>query len=316
LRDTAIDELLEELADFDSSDPDAIKDFSDLCGDAERALFLFQTLIENEFGRQAKHQSDTRPLASRLTVQHRMHPTIAGIVTAAFYPDLSTDSAAVSRYSGPPPVASTDPARLPDVPVIWIDMPSLQHTPQMTIGERYPRYHNPDEVAAVLTVLSLIGVTADSRPSLAVLSPYTEQIRRLTTAIDSSRTTKLSSLDRFRTESKEGRLCHTVDSFQGSEADIVVISLVRNNQHGGLRAIGFLSDARRMNVLLSRARWRLVIVGSMQFLKEIAHQRLNVEDSARLQFLRDVLGHIQTQSAAGHMAIVPLQTLRGTGVKK
>lgn len=59
----------------------------------------------------------------------------------------------------------------------------------------------------------------------------------------------------------------TVDSFQGSEADLVVVSLVRNNDHVGRAALGILRDRRRMNVLLSRAKWQLVIVGSLQFLR-------------------------------------------------
>jgi AAA domain len=316
LRDTTIDELLDDVAEFDSADLDDVKHFTDLCGDAERALFLFQTLFETEIRRQERATGADPPLAIRLTVQHRMHPTIAGIISTAFYPDLKTDPTAASRYAGPSPVRSVEPARLPDLPVVWIDMPSLQHTPGMTKGDRYPRYHNPPEVAAVLTVLSLLAASQDAIPSLAVLSPYSQQVRRLGSAIDSERLGRLSQLASFRAESREGRLCHTVDSFQGSEADAVVISLVRNNQRGGLRALGFLSDPRRMNVLLSRAKWRLIIVGSMQFLREIAHQHLNIEDSARLGFFRKVLSYIEAQSASGSMAIVPWEKLKDGGDKK
>ena len=82
-----------------------------------------------------------------------------------------------------------------------------------------------------------------------------------------SRRGRLAGLAEFRT--KDGKpgtevseLVGTVDSFQGDEADIVVVSLVRNNHHSGSRALGFLSDERRMNVLLSRARWKLVVIGS------------------------------------------------------
>lgn len=57
----------------------------------------------------------------------------------------------------------------------------------------------------------------------------------------------------------------TVDEFQGSEADIVVVSLVRNNALVPWKSVGFLKERNRMNVLLSRAKQKLVIVGSWDF---------------------------------------------------
>jgi AAA domain len=83
----------------------------------------------------------------------------------------------------------------------------------------------------------------------------------------------------------------TVDSFQGSEADIVVISLVRNNDHVGRAALGILRDRRRMNVLLSRAKWKLVIVGSMEFLRVQGrrYRRHKKDDRAVPSFLAKML---------------------------
>ncbi|MGA2058567.1 MAG: AAA domain-containing protein [Bradyrhizobium sp.] len=65
------------------------------------------------------------------------------------------------------------------------------------------------------------------------------------------------------------RLGATVDEFQGSEADIVVASLVRNNDEKIGKGLGFLADDRRVNVLLSRARHKLVLVGSWSFLARL-----------------------------------------------
>jgi AAA domain len=67
---------------------------------------------------------------------------------------------------------------------------------------------------------------------------------------------------------QNGKWVGTVDSFQGNEADLVILSLVRNNAGSGARALGFLRDKRRMNVALSRAKSKLVIVGSLSFLCE------------------------------------------------
>ena len=55
-----------------------------------------------------------------------------------------------------------------------------------------------------------------------------------------------------------------------SEADVVVVSLVRNNPRVGLGAVGFLRERRRLNVMLSRAKHKLVLVGSLSFLVEAA----------------------------------------------
>ena len=54
---------------------------------------------------------------------------------------------------------------------------------------------------------------------------------------------------------------NTVDGFQGQERDIIVISLVRSNDDG---QIGFLRDLRRMNVAITRARMKLIILGDRQ----------------------------------------------------
>jgi ATP-dependent RNA/DNA helicase IGHMBP2 len=51
---------------------------------------------------------------------------------------------------------------------------------------------------------------------------------------------------------------NTIDAFQGQERDIIYISLVRSNEK---QQIGFLSDARRMNVAMTRAKKKLIIIG-------------------------------------------------------
>ena len=56
---------------------------------------------------------------------------------------------------------------------------------------------------------------------------------------------------------------NTVDGFQGQERDLILISLVRSNEHG---QIGFLNDLRRMNVAMTRARMKLIIIGHAETL--------------------------------------------------
>lgn len=58
----------------------------------------------------------------------------------------------------------------------------------------------------------------------------------------------------------------SVDAFQGREKDIIIMSCVRSNEHQG---IGFLSDPRRLNVALTRARYGIIIVGNPKVLSKV-----------------------------------------------
>lgn len=109
---------------------------------------------------------------------------------------------------------------------------------------------------------------AGRRPTLAVLSPYAAQVALIKDSIRRAPRGDLAHLREFATAREGGELVGTVDAFQGSEADLVIVSLVRNNARAGGSALGFLRDRRRMNVLLSRARSQLIIVGSLAFLHE------------------------------------------------
>ncbi|KAG5175823.1 AAA domain-containing protein, partial [Tribonema minus] len=59
----------------------------------------------------------------------------------------------------------------------------------------------------------------------------------------------------------------TIDNYQGEEADVVIVSLVRSRASG---TMGFLSDANRLNVALSRARRALIVIGDLDFLTQRA----------------------------------------------
>ena len=116
----------------------------------------------------------------------------------------------------------------------------------------------------------------------------------------------------FRSPSSNGQWCHTVDSFQGSEADVVVVSFVRNNNHSSVQsALGFLSDTRRMNVLLSRAKWQLVLIASIEFLEEVMRAAEGKPEESRVDFLRKLLEGLDRGTAEGNVKRVPFQTLLG-----
>jgi superfamily I DNA and/or RNA helicase len=114
---------------------------------------------------------------------------------------------------------------------------------------------NPDEAAFLVKHLSGFVeelkkiFSIDNFPSIGIVSPYKQQITILKEQIEHS--PELQEVSAHIS-------VNTIDSFQGQERDIVYISLTRSNAEG---AIGFLSDIRRMNVAMTRARKKLVVIG-------------------------------------------------------
>jgi hypothetical protein len=308
LRDETTEEMLDEIDEEEN-------DLPAMCADAMRVLTLFEAMIETEFKRQALGRLG-RPIAKKLTKQHRMQPTIAMLVSSCFYRgDLDTHPDCIEKYrTERPPFITVDPIRLPISPIVLVDMPYVQDTIGQRRGDSLPRWNNTDEVAAVVEVLRQLraDVKAKERPSLAVLSPYAQQVRRLAQAIAEQRLVDLAHLGAFDSPLKAANFCGTVDSFQGSEADLVMVSLVRNNHHATVRgALGFLSDFRRMNVLLSRARWQLVIVGSRNFLAAVVEAARGTEDEKDVEFLKTMVDFLDEGERQGTVKIV---RLKGLGV--
>lgn len=283
LRGSAVEDLLEDWKDDEAIDVGVA---------AVDALMMFESMIENEFSHQEKSRFG-KNIAKRLTVQHRMHPDIAELVSRVFYKGkLTTDIDRKAAFStGMPPFVVTPGSKLPLTPITLVDMPDVQTTMNAKFGDQAPSWWNDGELSAVIDVLASLTpqLGLDKKPTLAVLSPYAQQVRRIERRIASERHKRLAHLEGF-SPGNGGSFCSTVDSFQGSEADVVVISLVRNNQFTRPRlALGFLTDARRMNVLLSRARWKMVLVGSFGFLRSVI-AALPDEPDGSFAFLKKLLG--------------------------
>lgn len=176
-----------------------------------------------------------------LNVQYRMNEAIMGYSSKVFYDDRLTADASVAHhllFAG-------------DTPFIFVDTAGCGFDEQ-PVGTSVA---NPDEAAFVFKHLhKLVAELApiypiDKFPAIAVISPYQEQIRLL-------REQLANSPDLLPYGNKIS--VNTIDSFQGQERDIVYISMARSNSDG---VIGFLADIRRMNVAMTRARKKLVIIG-------------------------------------------------------
>jgi superfamily I DNA and/or RNA helicase len=286
----------EELSDLGQAAADPAL-FGKLVEVARRMVQPFKSLVERDAVR-AKAGSSSGRLSAILTKQRRMHPAIREIVSKAFYGGTLTD-ADMERVR--PKFQCLAP--LPTSPVVIVDFEHVSKTGLAEPAEfRLRGFYNPKEVETVMNVLRLLEATeeADS-PSVAVLSPYSEQVRRLRARFNEERAAgRLPNFDRFRPVREAVGFVGTVDSFQGSEADIVIVSIVRNNPMTGRSGLGFLSDPRRMNVLLSRAKSKLVIVGSLRFLKEAVRGVNPAGESEDLSFLNmvtDVINELEQQKS-------------------
>ena len=145
-----------------------------------------------------------------------------------------------------------------DIPMTWIDtsqfaVDGLQFTEEF-VGESFGRINKAE---AELTLLVLeeyfkkIGKqrVLDERLDVGIISPYRAQVQYLHRQIKKKEWAK---------PYRQLISVNTVDGFQGQERDIILISLVRANDDG---QIGFLRDLRRMNVAITRARMKLIILG-------------------------------------------------------
>ena len=274
------------------------KTLREAAGVALRLFEPFKSIVEDD-ERHVANNDAHRPLAATLTKQRRMDPAIAEIVSKAFYKGkLETDEKRAKAVEWElPPMLHLGP--LPASPVVVINFEHISSTGRPDPIERgNPRWHNLAEIDAVIDVLKYLRARDPGKqPSLAILSPYKAQVDKLQARISAARMRDLQHLDGFRSVRGGGALVGTVDSFQGSEADVVILSLVRNNAMVGGHALGFLRDRRRMNVALSRAKSQLIIVGSLAFLREAVRGVNPDAETHDLSFLTKMIDVIESLKA-------------------
>ena len=134
------------------------------------------------------------------------------------------------------------------------DMPTRSH--EEFVGSSYGRINKLEARQTLLTLAEYylrIGRQRilDERIDVGIISPYRAQVQYLRHLI--------KKVDFFKPFRKYITV-NTVDGFQGQERDVILISLVRSNDEG---QIGFLRDLRRMNVAITRARMKLIILGDV-----------------------------------------------------
>lgn len=246
----------------DNGDPES---FGEQCRDWAHMVTLFGSI----FSRSMDDETDNCPAAT-LTHQHRMHPDIAELVGRVFYPDgkggtiLHSPEETCLYFQGKPPFSIPKESWLPHQSIVWCDT-NWQQKEEFSEGEIEGLFVSKPEAEIVADILEQIY--PNSSCSLQILSPYNNQLKEIRKCIERRhRDGRLEHMFSPPFDLKLGkRMGATVDEFQGSEADVVIVSLVRNNALVPWKSLGFLKESSRMNVLLSRARHKLIIVGSWDF---------------------------------------------------
>lgn len=197
---------------------------------------LGRTLLEKV----VLHKPET---VSLLKIQYRMHEDIMRFPSRWFYHD-ELKAAPEVKYRG---ILDFD------TPVSWIDTSELD-LQEKAVAEGTGRLNTGEAellVRELKNYMERIGIRRilEEHIDFGVISPYRAQVHYLR---------HLLKKEPFFRPCRRLITVHTVDGFQGQERDVIMISLVRANEKG---QIGFLRDLRRMNVAITRARMKLLILG-------------------------------------------------------
>lgn len=184
-----------------------------------------------------------------LNYQYRMNPDIGKMISDLFYAGKLNNGTGTERQT----------CELEDfqAPITFCDTGDTKSTLHYNPYERNSgngNIYNPCEIDVICNeIVPKIEnlLIKDSSLSVGIVAPYSEQVRRLKKEL-------------------RGSSCHlencvyTIDNIQGQEYDIVILSFVRSFR--GKKTVGFLDDLRRLNVALSRAKKKLIMVGNLKTL--------------------------------------------------
>lgn len=211
--------------------PPTVKSPEALAGELDRTLM--QKIVEGH-----------PEAVALLGVQYRMTDAIMQFPNQEFY-DGRLQSDPSVRYRS---ILDWDTA------IEWVDTPGEADYEEQEAGDGVSR-QNPAEAQLTVDTLKAyferIGTRRilDERLDVGLISPYKGQVRLLR---------QLIRRDSWWKPFRRLISINTVDGFQGQERDIILISMVRSNSEGQM---GFLRDLRRMNVAITRARMKLILVG-------------------------------------------------------
>eukprot|EP00605_Chrysophyceae_sp_TOSAG23-4_P000608 GSChrysophyteH1.ASY1.ANO1.685.1 assembled CDS len=227
-----------------------------------------------------------------LDTQYRMAPAISEFSSRTFYGSNLKDGSIVCNHSYLPSYLrrpGSEVSRGPVLrPLMFFDVASSESKGGVSRS-------NISEVQVCVKLVRFLISEAQrcsesSVGSIGIITPYAEQLSALRRAFRENDQGSLSS-------SAPDLELNTVDGFQGREKDIIVISCVRANDEG---SIGFLSDRRRMNVALTRAKHGMFVIGNAETLQgnELWSRFIKHTDESQLRYPIRAEGDFPSQLVA------------------
>ena len=251
---------------------------------------------------ESKKNGDVGNMQSRrvvLNIQHRMHPKLAMFISDMFYdseysspsdPDFEQEkSLALSRFESP--VTFIEVCSSKDVPRLESDLRDPANRKSLGLL-RTTGFANLTEAKKVVEVLANLLTdenifkehddlirNRDNVPVIGIISFYAGQVELIRNLIMQNEffEVKKAAEGEFLCSQRVRVAVNSVDSFQGKECPVIILSFTRSNPY---RNIGFVEDANRLNVAMSRVRKKLIILGD----KETFIHRSKVKDKEIEEF--------------------------------
>ncbi|TCC92402.1 hypothetical protein EZ428_11830 [Pedobacter frigiditerrae] len=186
-----------------------------------------------------------------LNYQHRMHPNIGEFISEAFYGGKVKMGSRthLNHLALPAPF---------DKEIIFIDTSNAQNPYEQNDG--FSAKNNLEAESIAESILPTLFNNSVAPQSIAVIAPYKSQVSNIKRYINGAAACTFKNID-----------VSTLDSFQGMEYDIIIFSFTRSVDHRKAQKVdgknkyskvGFLDDARRLNVAFSRAKKKLILIGN------------------------------------------------------
>ncbi len=232
-----------------------------------------------------------------LRTQYRMTSQIMGVINRFYDGELEMPEGIPEREHGMSIPGVSKPLVVPERSVVFIDCKGRERKESGSTS-----YVNDSEAGVVSRMVRLIDSARDGQSetlTMGVITPYADQMRmiRKMLRMDDERSPDRLRLKNFLEKGEEGFMVKSVDDFQGDERDVIILSLVRTTESR------FISDFRRINVAMSRARRLLVIVGNAESLEKVA---VDVDGDGTLRNVyKDIIDDLRLQDCVVGSEEVP-----------